>query len=98
MIKNEIKILSDREHIIKRSGMYIGSSAFEAHDRFLFGKFQSVKYVPGIIKLIDEIIDNSVDEAIRTNFKHANKISVDIKGNKIIASIVEVDTVFIIVL
>jgi DNA gyrase/topoisomerase IV subunit B len=40
MIKNEIKILSDREHIIKRSGMYIGSSAFEAHDRFLFGKFQ----------------------------------------------------------
>ncbi|WPH68031.1 DNA topoisomerase II large subunit [Klebsiella phage ValerieMcCarty02] len=86
MIKNEIKILSDREHIIKRSGMYIGSSAFEAHDRFLFGKFQSVKYVPGIIKLIDEIIDNSVDEAIRTNFKHANKISVDIKGNKIIVT------------
>lgn len=86
MIKNEIKILSDREHIIKRSGMYIGSSACEAHDRFLFGKFQSVKYVPGIIKLIDEIIDNSVDEAIRTNFKHANKISVDIKGNKIIVT------------
>ena len=86
MIKNEIKILSDREHIIKRSGMYIGSSAFEAHDRFLFGKFQSVKYVPGIIKLIDEIIDNSVDEAIRTNFKHANKISVDVKGNKIIVT------------
>ena len=81
MIKNEIKILSDREHIIKRSGMYIGSSAMEAHERFLFGKFQSVTYVPGVIKLIDEIIDNSVDEAIRTNFKFANKISVELKGN-----------------
>ncbi|UVD32384.1 ATP-binding protein [Enterobacter phage Entb_43] len=86
MIKNEIKILSDREHIIKRSGMYIGSSAMEAHERFLFGKFQSVTYVPGVIKLIDEIIDNSVDEAIRTNFKFANKISVELKGNKVIVT------------
>lgn len=86
MIKNEIKILSDREHIVKRSGMYIGSSAHEAHERFLFGKFVSVSYVPGVIKLIDEIIDNSVDEAIRTNFKFANKISVELKGNKIIVT------------
>lgn len=86
MINNEIKILSDREHIIKRSGMYIGSSAHESHDRFMFGKFGAVKYVPGVIKLIDEIIDNSVDEAIRTNFKFANKISVDLKGNKIIVT------------
>ena len=38
MIKNEIKILSDIEHIKKRSGMYIGSSANEMHERFLFGK------------------------------------------------------------
>ncbi|WWP52083.1 topoisomerase II large subunit N-terminal region [Enterobacter phage ZX14] len=84
MIKNEIKVLSDVEHIKKRSGMYIGSSANEAHERFLFGKFQSVTYVPGLVKLIDEIIDNSVDEAIRTNFKFANKIDVDFKGNKVI--------------
>ncbi|ARW57428.1 DNA topoisomerase II large subunit [Serratia phage CHI14] len=84
MIKNEIKILSDREHIIKRSGMYIGSSSNEEHERFLFGKFEKVKYVPGVIKLIDEIIDNSVDEAIRTRFAHANKISVEVRGNKVI--------------
>lgn len=86
MINNEIKILSDREHIIKRSGMYIGSSANEEHERFLFGDFKKVKYVPGIIKLIDEIIDNSVDEAIRTNYKFANKISVELRGNKIIVT------------
>lgn len=86
MIENEIKILSDREHIVKRSGMYIGSSAEESHERFMFGKFGPITYVPGVIKLIDEIIDNSVDEAIRTNFKFANKISVEIKGNKIIVT------------
>ncbi|MCC5412486.1 DNA topoisomerase II [Escherichia coli] len=83
MIKNEIKILSDIEHIKKRSGMYIGSSANETHERFLFGKWESVQYVPGLVKLIDEIIDNSVDEGIRTKFKFANKINVTIKNNQV---------------
>lgn len=83
MIKNEIKILSDIEHIKKRSGMYIGSSANEMHERFLFGKWESVQYVPGLVKLIDEIIDNSVDEGIRTKFKFANKINVTIKNNQV---------------
>ena len=86
MIDNEIRILSDREHIIKRAGMYIGSSAEESHERFMFGKFGPITYVPGVIKLIDEIIDNSVDEAIRTNFKFANKISVEVKGSKVIVT------------
>lgn len=86
MIKNEIKVLSDVEHIKKRSGMYIGSSANEAHERFLFGEYKSVTYVPGLVKLIDEIIDNSVDEAIRTSFKFANKIDVIIKDNQVSVS------------
>nr|YP_007235842.1 DNA topoisomerase II large subunit [Yersinia phage phiR1-RT]CCI88583.1 phage DNA topoisomerase large subunit \ len=84
MIKNEIKVLSDIEHIKKRSGMYIGSSSNEAHERFMFGRFIQVNYVPGLVKLIDEIIDNSVDESIRTNFKFANKIDVKIKDNTVI--------------
>jgi DNA gyrase/topoisomerase IV subunit B len=86
MINNEIKVLSDVEHIKKRSGMYIGSSANEAHGRFLFGNFTQVNYVPGLVKLIDEIIDNSVDEAIRTSFKFANKIDVQIKNNQVSVS------------
>ncbi|QOI66489.1 DNA topoisomerase large subunit [Erwinia phage FBB1] len=81
MIKNEIKILSAREHVLKRSGMYIGSSSNESHERFVFGEYRPIAYVPGVIKIIDEIIDNSVDEGIRTNFKFANKISVDIDQN-----------------
>lgn len=78
---NEFKILSDREHVIKRSGMYVGSTTYEEHQRFLFGKWQTVSYVPGLVKIIDEIIDNSVDEAIRTKFEYANVISVDIANN-----------------
>lgn len=78
---NEVKILSDREHVLKRPGMYIGSTDLEAFERFLFGEFKQVTYVQGLVKIIDEIIDNSLDEAIRTQFKFANKISVDIKDN-----------------
>lgn len=85
MIDNKIEMLSIKEHVIKRPGMYIGSVSFEDHERFLFGEFKKVRYVAGVLKLVDEIIDNSVDEAIRTNFKFANKISVDIdlKTNKV---------------
>lgn len=86
MINNEIKILSDKEHIIKRSGMYIGSSANEEHERFVFGQFQKIKYVPGLVKIIDEIIDNSIDEAIRTNFKFANKIDVTVSPHLVSVS------------
>ncbi|QLA10674.1 DNA topoisomerase II large subunit [Shewanella phage Thanatos-2] len=83
MIENKIVALSDKEHILKRPDMFIGSVVKETHDRFLFGKWTQVEYVPGLIKIYDEILDNSVDEAIRTNFKFANKISVVIDGPKI---------------
>lgn len=86
MIKNEIKMLTDREHVLARPGMYIGSTANEEHERFLFGTFGKVRYVPGLIKIIDEIIDNSIDEAIRTNFAFANKIDITIVDDKITVS------------
>lgn len=78
MIKNEIQILSDVAHVKARPSMYIGSVSNEDRDVFLFGEYTKAKYVPGLIKLIEEIANNSIDEAIRTNFKFANKISVDI--------------------
>ncbi|EQA7786844.1 ATP-binding protein [Acinetobacter baumannii] len=84
MIKNEIKMLSDKEHVLKRPGMYVGSTSSEEYERFLFGKFTKLKYVPAIVKLIEEIRDNAIDEAVRTNFKYANKISVSIKDNLVV--------------
>ncbi|ULA52518.1 topoisomerase IV subunit B [Enterobacter phage vB-EclM_KMB20] len=83
MIQNKIQMLSDKEHVIRRPGMYIGSVSNESHERFMFGQWKSVTYVAGLIKIIDEVIDNSVDEGIRTNFKFANKISVEIKDGKV---------------
>jgi len=77
------KILSARDHVRMRTGMYLGSTARETVERFVMGKWEKVEYVPALNKMIDEIIDNSIDEAIRTNFKYANQISVTIKDEVI---------------
>ena len=64
--------------MLKRPGMWIGSTTLEEVTAFYHHKYQVVKVVPGLLKIIFEILDNSIDEAIRTDFKHANEISVDI--------------------
>jgi len=83
-LSEDFKILTARQHVRERIGMYMGSSAKEPVERFLMGKWQMVEYVPALSKMIDEILDNSIDEAIRTNFKYANKINVSVTGDKII--------------
>ncbi|MCK9531835.1 MAG: ATP-binding protein [Gammaproteobacteria bacterium] len=76
------KKLSEREHIIKRPAMYIGAVDLTKVDEFFLDGdkmvYSTVEYVPGLIKIINEIIDNSVDEAIKNNFKFSNEISVNI--------------------
>ena len=75
-----IRKMSDREHILARPSMYIGAVDTTSVTEFVMAdggiKQQTVNYVPGLIKIINEIIDNSVDQAIRTNFKECDEISV----------------------
>lgn len=74
MSKFEIKKLSDREHIVHRPSMYIGSVSNEQHETAIFENvFEEPKlqtkqltYPPGLIKIINEVIDNSVDVIIKT--------------------------------
>lgn len=75
------EILNAREHCRLRMNMYLGSSSKETISRFVKGNMVEIQYVPAILKMIDEIIDNSIDEAIRTDFAHANVISVSIKDD-----------------
>ena len=79
----DFKVLTDRDHILLRPAMYIGSTTLEEHQQFISGKWTELKYSSGLVKIINEIIDNSVDEAIRTKFKFANKIDVQIDNEKI---------------
>ena len=78
----EIKKLTDREHIIHRPSMYIGSVSNETHEVQIFEDkddnlilcTKQLTYTPGLIKIINEVIDNSVDAIIKT--KVGNEIKV----------------------
>ena len=76
--QEEFRILTARQHVRERIGMYMGSSSKESIERFVLGEWKAVEYVPALSKMIDEILDNAIDEAIRTNFKKANKINVTV--------------------
>ena len=86
MAKEQFKILTPREHVRERIGMYMGSASREEVDRFVLGKWKTAVYVPALSKMIDEILDNSIDEAIRTKFEFANKIDVSIDGNWVVVT------------
>jgi DNA topoisomerase-2 len=78
-VSENFRILTARQHVRERIGMYMGSSSQEEIERFVMGEWKVARYVPALSKMVDEILDNSIDEAIRTNFKYANKIDVSIK-------------------
>lgn len=87
--KFEIKKLSDREHIVHRPSMYIGSVSNEQHETAIFENvFEEPKlqtkqltYAPGLIKIINEVIDNSVDVIIKTG--KGSTIKVKLSGDKV---------------
>jgi DNA gyrase/topoisomerase IV subunit B len=85
-MKQNFKVLSDIEHVLHRPSMYIGSVDLTERTSYLYkdDKFEYASYtfVPGLIKIIDEIIDNAVDVAIRTKFR-CNKIRVRVTENEI---------------
>jgi DNA gyrase/topoisomerase IV subunit B len=86
--KNDIQVLTDVEHVLTRPGMYCGSPIEEPQNTYLYEDNKIIKkeipIIPGLCKIIDEVIDNSVDEAIRTKFEFATKIEVSFDGNEII--------------
>ena len=77
---SEFKVLSDREHIKLRTGVYAGSVVAEPITGIINYNYQSKTVVPALIKCVEEVYQNSVDEALRTNYAYANKISINIKS------------------
>lgn len=81
-MSNEFKTLTDREHILLRPAMYIGAVDLTKTQEYVLEdnkmNLQEISYVPGLIKIINEVIDNSVDVAIKTKFEYSNKIDIKI--------------------
>ena len=89
-VKNrEFKVLDDRQHLLERPGMYIGGVKLVNQDQWLVDsetgkfKYETLYVTPGLIKIINEIIDNSIDVAIDTNFKAATRIQVKIDSKSV---------------
>jgi DNA topoisomerase-2 len=77
---DDITVLEDVDHVLLRPARYTGSTSEELIWTYVYeeGRIvgKEVLYTPALLKLFDEIVTNSVDEAIRTGFSYANKISV----------------------
>lgn len=67
-IEQKYQSMDEISHILMRSGMYVGSNKFEECDKFIYNektaKFEMkiVNYIPSMLKVVDEVISNSVDE------------------------------------
>lgn len=81
-MNQEIIKLSPIEHLIKRPGMYIGNTTLVKSEEFIFEDNKifrkEIEFVPAFIKIFREILDNSIDEYIKTDGKFGNKIKIDI--------------------
>lgn len=84
-MQQEIKQLSQIEHVRHRPSMYVGSIVKETQQEFIISETETKEeifipsereYIPALIKIFNEIIDNSIDAFIKSNGKFGNKISV----------------------
>jgi len=83
-IAQKYKKLTDIEHVLLRPGMYIGSTQPHTAVTWAYDEAESkmikreLTWNPGLQKLFDEVISNSVDESKRTGSKlDVIKVEVD---------------------
>ncbi|ARF09433.1 DNA gyrase/topoisomerase IV [Indivirus ILV1] len=70
-VEETYKSMTDHEHILKKPGMYIGGIEEDNIYMWVFDSeikkmvYRSIKYIPGLYKIFDEILINARDQKIR---------------------------------
>ena len=87
-VEQKYRKLSDVEHVLMRSSMYVGSIKPHEADLFLLGsdnKFKKTQstYNPAFLKIFDEIISNAVDEHKRNPKLNKIEVNVDKESGRI---------------
>lgn len=82
--ESDIKVLSEIEHVHKRSAVYLGNTREATYQVPIFGdefSIEDVTFVPAVSKLFSEVVDNSNDELIQSKpRKPIIKINADVKN------------------
>ena len=82
-VEEKYQQISELDHIILRSGMYIGSVREELKNMFVYDIddakmiMSEMSYTPGLLKLIDEIISNITDEYRRKDNMGLTKAEIE---------------------
>jgi DNA topoisomerase-2 len=87
-IEDKYKKLDDIDHVLQRPGMYIGSIKPHTATKWIIEDDKMVQkeltYNPGFLKILDEIVTNSVDESKREGTKlNTIKVSVNVETGEI---------------
>ena len=78
----KFEILSDAKHIRLRANLYAGSINTQDSKVLIDGSFTQMPLNEGLLKICSEILDNSIDAAVRANFKKGNKIDVVVSADR----------------
>jgi DNA gyrase subunit B len=75
----DIRVLSDREHVRLRTAIYLGSTEESSYEVPIFGKddikIKQKHFIPALFKAFNEITDNGIDELTQLK-KKDKKVSV----------------------
>lgn len=82
----KFEVLNDREHVLKRPHIMVGSLSNEEFSMYINGKYTKLNVVPGLLVIAREIIDNSIDEYCRSKGTAANKIKIDMTETSLTVS------------
>ena len=86
-IEEKYTTMSERQHILERSGMYVGSIKEEEKQSFIYDSeenkmtMKDIVYSSAMLKLFDEILSNSADEFRRKDNMGLTTIDVTINKN-----------------
>ena len=97
-IEQTYQVLDEISHIRKRTGMYAGSVSLQTTQEWVYNaetkkmEKQEISYIPALVKIFSEILDNAIDESrrapdvldsIRVSFEEDGTICVQDNGRGI---------------
>ncbi|KAG8994735.1 DNA topoisomerase 2 [Tulasnella sp. JGI-2019a] len=88
-VSDKYQKLSQIEHILQRPDSYIGSIEFVTEKLWVFDSetkrmaHREIQYVPGFLKIVDEILVNAADNKINDPNMDTLKVTIDVDTNYI---------------